>query len=299
LVSDNEFERPNPAFRFELHGVFDSGSYDQDLEDFPEDFDENGWPLFGEFDPFALNHPITGDPWHKAPRVPAQDESESDYAAWYHLAMEFDNAQSILISNVSRRPKVEAETTTETNSVYKVSSKVSASGNLGFLKEHVTPFLERKFSIREHSLEFSLLWGEYCRICEKIGVAVNADVARQNLREIGRRDQNLDKHKLWFAYYFINRVIAGSRAEKLDQMQLLIRSIVDQTCPNYAELDIEWFKKFLSLEKRTTNGEENPNYRMLTQSFARPDFSEKKMRALLENHKTDDLPALDLDIPSP
>ncbi|WJS84223.1 hypothetical protein [Paracoccus sp. TOH] len=54
----------DPAARYALTGQFDLEHYDRDREDFPSEFDANGWPLFGQFNPYALKHPITARPWY-------------------------------------------------------------------------------------------------------------------------------------------------------------------------------------------------------------------------------------------
>src|ERR1035438_10309873 len=81
----------DPADVYRITGQFDPGSHDDDIQNFPRSFDANGWPLFGEYDRYALHHPISGRPWYEAPRIPARDEEGCDYECWYRLAEEFNS----------------------------------------------------------------------------------------------------------------------------------------------------------------------------------------------------------------
>ena|SRR5665213_690693 len=92
MLSTQEPPGIDPAARYAALGEFDFNSYEEDLERFPEFFDSNGWPKFGNFDPYALEHPITKQPWCESPRVPAANETDTEYGAWYRLAEEFRSA---------------------------------------------------------------------------------------------------------------------------------------------------------------------------------------------------------------
>lgn len=54
--------RGNPDYCYRLLGAFDLDSYDDDLAEYRKYFDESGWPLVGDYDRYALRHPITGLP---------------------------------------------------------------------------------------------------------------------------------------------------------------------------------------------------------------------------------------------
>jgi len=97
----------NPKIRYDSIGCFDEEAYESDLEQFPDYFDRNGWPLFDDYDPYSLKHPITGESWHLSPRVPKMHESGSNYECWFLVATTFISITSIgsALLNVLRARK--------------------------------------------------------------------------------------------------------------------------------------------------------------------------------------------------
>ena len=183
-------EHEDPEFLYNLRGGFDEATFEDDLEQFPDYFDENGWPLFGEYDPYALTHPITGVAWYKAPRVPEDDETDPDYDGWFDLAQTFAGAR--LVEHIRAKPDVPKENPNTSNILYGANSKKAADGNLAYMRAFVLPELEELLEHRECSPHFTRLWGEYCRLCENIGIAVIAMNRRQAGREIGKSSQSRD-----------------------------------------------------------------------------------------------------------
>ena len=96
--SDDPYEQVDPASRYKLFGRYDPDSYNDDVRDFPDFFDENGWPLFGEADPYAERHPITGRPWYEAPRIPTSSETDVDYERWFQFAEQLNSADAKVVS---------------------------------------------------------------------------------------------------------------------------------------------------------------------------------------------------------
>ena len=179
----SHFEPIEPDVRFELGGGFDSESYEQDRELFPDLFDENGWPLFGHYDPYASFHPITGRPWYVSPRVPHRHESGTEYEAAYGLALEFETlwwqifGQFTKISGTVRY--LEPETEAGVMPVYAPNAAFAVKGNIIYVRNELIPQLEFLFLHRQWGARFSTLWGEFRGIVEGFGFALRAGANKQ------------------------------------------------------------------------------------------------------------------------
>lgn len=254
--------RENPEFLYELHGSFDQDSYDADIQHFPDYFDENGWPLFGDYDPYTLKHPITGLSWYYEPRVPTNDGTDTDYEDWFELAQILSSSR--LVEHIRAKPDVPKENPNTSNMSYGASSKKAADGNLAYLRAHVLPDLKELFEGRTSSPRFLVLWGEYCRLCENIGVAVTAMKHRQAGREIGRSSQTKDAQVKWYLHWRRRHVDELGKPLNIANVEFknLVEDIVEGKvkCPD--GFDITWFRKtqlkFPKVSFRYTGVSERP-----------------------------------------
>ena len=146
MAEDEEHDPEDPEQLSKFLGRFNEASYYDDLEYFPDHFDENGWPLFGVYDPYSLKHPITGVSWHVAPRVPTDDETDPDYEDWFELAQIYSSSR--LVDHIRAKPDVPKEDPNTSNISYNATSKKAANGNLAYLRTHVLPDLKELFEQR-------------------------------------------------------------------------------------------------------------------------------------------------------
>lgn len=279
-------ETEDPDFLSNLLGGFNEATYEDDLESFPDCFDENGWPLLGIYDPYTLKHPITGVSWHLAPRVPTNDEVDPEYEDWFELAERFADAG--LTGRIRTKPDVPEENPGISNVLYDSSSKKAADGNLAHLRTHVLPKLTELFEQRHCSPRFSLLWGDYCRIRESIGVAVPAMIRRKAGRETDQSSQFKHAQVKWYLRW---------RRRHVDELgkALSIANVESKTkCPD--GFDIEWFRKTqLNFEKATR---ERPAFsewglaRALSNSNRHPLKSELLKQNLIDEPR---IPSVELD----
>lgn len=77
-------------------------------------------------------------------------------------------------------------------------------------------------------------------------------------------------------------------------MRRLIHAIIDGEEPEYEDLDVTWFEKFLNLKDDEAS---NENYGFLNNAFKK-NLSFKKMEELIQL-ETPDLRPLDLKVPNP
>lgn len=249
-------DEEDPDFLSNLLGGFNEATYEDDLENFPDYFDENGWPLFGVYDPYTLKHPITGVSWHISPRVPTNNETDPDYEDWFELAQRFSNSR--LVEHIRAKPNVPKENPNTSNILYGANSKNAADGNLAYLRTHVLSELTELFEQKTSSSRFALLWGEYCGILESIGVAVIAMNRRQSGREIGRSSQSKDAQVKWYLHW--RRRHVDELGKSLRTANFEFKGLVDQivnekvTCPD--GFSVEWFRKTQSKYSKKSGSSE-------------------------------------------
>ena len=192
--------RADPEFRYQLHGCFDEDSYENDLETFPSFFDDHGWPLFGDYDPYSREHPITGNPWYENPRIPTEDETDKDYESWFELAVEFESSRlrlAELFKEMSKSPEDDAGTR---DALYSLKSPFAFSGNANFLRVHVIPELKQAFHDRETSIQFAYLWGEFREIALSLRAVAPAATQRMQGRKAPQQEPRLAQRK-WYLHW--------------------------------------------------------------------------------------------------
>jgi len=242
IDAENNDDPPDPEFRYQLNDVFDEDSYDFDLENFPEYFDENGWPLFGDYDPYALNHPITGLSWTKNPRVPTPNEERGDYEQWFLVATEYDQLQMRLLLALSNGPKGTIFSDPLTNdSVYTRTSKNAFRGNLSYLHKHVTPHLEALIHDRQASVELSILWGEFCRITAQLPEAIERTQHRHSRSRKNEKSAQLK----WYLHWrrrFVDEMGWSAREANRVFCQIVFDIVEGRVQPPNG-FDAAWFEK--------------------------------------------------------
>lgn len=220
MAEDEEDEyREDPDFLYNLRGGFDDTTYEDELEHFPEHFDENGWPLFGEYDLYALKHPITGLVWHKAPRVPRDDETDPDYEDWFHLAQQYQSTLNKIYIGRRATPIYPVDNPQTKNNLYKTGAKYAVAGNLAYLKEHILPILETDFIRRSSSPEFALNWGEFVLIGENLETSFQITKRREQGR-IGGKKNKVDRSpqlKWYLHWHHYNVDNLGQTKKKADE----------------------------------------------------------------------------------
>lgn len=269
-MADEEDEIPaDPEFLYNLRDGFDDATFEDDLNLFPDYFDENGWPLFGEYDPYALKHPITGLVWYKSPRVLRDDETDPDYGYWFELAELFSSSR--LIEHIRAKPDVPKEIPNTSNMLYEANSIKAADGNLAYLRTHVLPELREMFEHRSSSPRFALVWGEYSRILKSIAVAVPAMKRRKVGRDTIQGRQIKDAQVKWYLHWRRRHVDELGKAMNIANVEIkdLVEKIVEGKTKRPDGFDIEWFRKTqLNFEKATRK---------------RPAFSEWGLARALKN----------------
>lgn len=200
MAEDDDDRGLDPESRYAQLGTFDAAYFEADLEGFSDYFDENGWPLFGDFDEYALEHPITGRSWHENPRVPTQDESDPDYETWFDLAGQFASLRSRLVELVQNTPIHPNDDPGGTDSLYRDVAPFAFAGNLGHLRDHHFNQLEEAFHRREATPEFLLLWGEFRAIAQSLEPAARISNTRNKGRGAKQPEPLLAQRK-WYLHW--------------------------------------------------------------------------------------------------
>lgn len=133
-------------------------------------------------------------------------------------------------------------------------------------------------------------------------LASGNDLISERAGRAGRKANNLDKHKLWFAHYYLReRPNCRNRAETLERVARLINAITDGHVEGVPDSEWNWFEAFLSLDDEVNinagGKRANPRKGELTKPF-RKELSAKEMERLVKL-PSDGLPSLELDIPPP
>ncbi|MEP3630558.1 MAG: hypothetical protein ABJN04_11190 [Hyphomicrobiales bacterium] len=191
---------PPPEIRYELLNKFDLDSYDQDLGSFPESFDGNGWPLYGEYDPYTLTHPITGVSWHLSPRVPSTDETDQFYERWFELAETYNTAIANLIDFRLTNQSRSLENTTESNLRFRTGAESSVYGGINYLQQNVLQQLNQLLAIRSNSPELTLLWGELLIVYERLLPSLTEEPRRRG-RKKGSKTNSKDAQLKWYLHW--------------------------------------------------------------------------------------------------
>ena len=189
----------SPAERYAVFRSFDPCSFDSDLERFPGCFDFYGWPLFGEYDRYALAHPITGLSWHLAPRVPEIEEPDGDYDDWFGLATDFQWIRSQL-GGLGKPATSLSDDQPLAGVSYRTASRNAAVGNLAYLRQTVLPALELLIEKRKASVRLASSWGEFRWLAESLSITIPASRNRQRSIELGRK-HNKDAQLKWYLHW--------------------------------------------------------------------------------------------------
>lgn len=287
----------DPEARYRLFGQFDRDSFDEDLRNYRRFFDGNGWPLFGEYDPYALLHPITGLPWYLSPREPNESEADSSYADWYALATDFESIRVRIGFLVrSRPPPLPDETASDGKDAprYLPTAKRAVEGNLRYLKRRIVPELEAMFADQQSGPLFALLWGEFCGIAEGLFESVPVAMQRHQNREIGRA-KHKDAQLKWYLHWLRRAKGSGvSSRQATKQLLTLILSIVDERIQTPAGFEKSWFSAMLYKPRTQASGAVMRNARTggFSERFVRSRGDPKRLELL--KSLPDELPAIPL-----
>lgn len=250
-MTEDEY-RENPEFLYNLRGVFDEFSYEDDLEHFPEYFDENGWPLFGIYDPYTLKHPITGVSWHLASRVPTNDEADPDYEAWFELAQQYESTLNKIIGHQHKSPlNPQTDPVNDTANVhvlYNSGHKYAVAGNLKYLKECILPYIEDDLKNRTLSPQFTSTWGEFRLIGENLETSFKIETRRYQ-GQIGGKKNKADRNPQlkWYLHWHRHQVeTLGQTKKKADEnFVTLAWRLYNEDIPLPNGFEKEWFSKAL------------------------------------------------------
>ncbi len=242
--------RLSPSSRYELHRVFDAEAFEEDLARFPDDFDENGWPLFGECDRYALNHPITGQIWYENPRVPDEKETDLDYEWWYLIAVDFDFTKTKIIQGLHKTPLSSKENPNEANRFYGVQSKYALQGNLAYFRTYILPVVKEHLAERKLSAYFLHAWGEYNLVAERLGISAAKEKRRQEGRKKGGKASPVLGQLKFFIHWRQYADTCGLSSIKANR-------IFYRYCSDIAKkkleppngFDAEWFSRALANSK--------------------------------------------------
>ena len=243
-----ELDRENPEWRYSLHGDFDEHSYDQDLEDFPEYFDDNGWPLFGDYDRYVLVHPFTGLSWHVAPRE-LQEGDTKKYEYWHALAQEFDHTKGKMVEIIKNSPA-------STKQIKKLeyipmggNFKGALGHNVSYIRTQLIPALNKKFSKRKSDLEFSLLWGEFNAVAGTLGLSLSKEKQVRNA-SLSAQKRNKDAPLKWYFHMEKKFVKDGLTTNRFNAfLKNEIYTILTRHSEKLAERDLNVLKKLFRNEK--------------------------------------------------
>lgn len=284
----------DPANRFRLIGQFDEFAYEEDLADFPECFDENGWPVFGEYDPYTLRHPITQETWHTNPRIPTKEENESDdtYVDWFHLADDFLNIQTNLLSRDQELFLTKPKRQTDVKFIYRSHVKQALDANRDYLQNDLIPPLAVLFSERSSSPSFIRLWGDFCRMAGEMDLVFDRKEKRHGQWQAQAKHEQLQ----WYAHYYLRERKNHKNAIETEKaICRLINAILDGKISEPIGFGVDWFETMLDLSGSV---ESNINYAKLTTAFTQKRLSTNQMKQLIRR-PTKSLPPLSLKIPRP
>jgi len=147
--------------------------------------------------------------------------------------------------------------------------------------------VEQRVAGRVLTAELLHEWGMLNRWAGAIQLIFHAQSDVGRLRE---GSENLDKHKKWFAHYFLRIYKHGNNEDARDKMERFINQNFRRP-PDGTNKD--WFSRFLSAEPSERWGD---GFARLTKAFR--ELSAAEMRRLVKQ-STNDLPSLDLDFPPP
>lgn len=266
----------SPEDRYRAFGKFDETSYASDRENFPEYFDKNGWPLFGEYDPYALNHPITGDPWFTAARVPTRDETNPDYNFWFKISEHFNKiiaaipgaaiqvtpSKEVKIVHISKLDRgLEGELSKRywenldqdyTASVisWDNTKKEATRGTISYLRLHVFPGILKLMYAREASAEFASLLTDLARCMGTLVQRGAFDRSEKKGKDKGK-ELSLDPQVKWCLHFRRHhQEDLGMTATATNRKFLkLVRDIIGGNILPPDPFDKEWFEKTLTPKK--------------------------------------------------
>lgn len=147
--------------------------------------------------------------------------------------------------------------------------------------------IELRVASREMTPELLYEWGVLNRWAGAIQLVYHA---RPDVGRLREGSENLDKHKKWFAHYFLRIYKHGSNEEARDEMERFINQNFLRP-PDGTNRD--WFSRFLGDEPSERWGD---GFTRLTKAFR--ELSAAEMRRLIKQ-PTDKIPSLDLDFPLP
>lgn len=247
----NDDVETDPETRFELFGVFDQASYEADLVAFPDHFDANGWPLFGDYNPYALCHPISGLSWQENPRVPSEDETDAEYEQWFNLAEKFNSLQCQLIGLIRDTPKDPRDDPNDVDSLYSEKSQFAFAGNLAFLREHVLSELAAAFQRRKADVRFAELWGEFRDLARSMGVVASTTKSRAEGRN-APQPAAMKAQRKWFLHWRRYQTEQGKSSRKaIGEFRELVFDIAEGRLQPPDGFEKEWFARALKTDSET------------------------------------------------
>lgn len=156
--------------------------------------------------------------------------------------------------------------------------------HMALVKRLINP-VEQQVVSRSLTPKFLHDWGLLCQSAGALQLVYNA---RPDVGQLRRGAKNLDKHKRWFAEYFLREYKHGNRAKVLSMMEQLINSIIASLPHGFEK---EWFERFFSPNSK-------PPHRTLSDEFTQH-LSAAKMRQLVKQPMPNDLPSLHMEFPRP
>lgn len=243
-------QNENPEDRYERLGDFDLESFNGDLESHSDFFDAFGWPLFGEYDRYSLQHPITNEPWYISPREPTCDEEDPDYADWFEMALRYDELSWAIAKLTAQVPNTSDFQPETENVKYADKSRFSVLGNLSYLENHVEPIVLKGIKTRTLSTQFCWCWGEF----NAVGKQFLSDTEIRLANEKQKRQQPGFNQKVWFCKSLENLTASGlSRIEAEDKISNYLYDLI-QTESLSGNFNYDWFFPLLTKQKDGKHG---------------------------------------------
>jgi hypothetical protein len=228
------FKALSPKERYQQSGLYNPSPCEllDDIERWPDQFDEHDWPLFGNYNPYALMHPLKQVAWYHSPRNPTSNETCTEYLWWFKLAIELDLSWF-------------ADLTSWNSDTFAYPrSAVGAFDELSRVEEWVLPRLLELLEVRDASPEFALLWGEYKSSIDGVPDSIKREVIRSK-RAKGGSEQEKSAQVKWYLHWKRHHCDelgwSPNRAKK--EFVFLVRDLASGKRPVPAGFTREWFKK--------------------------------------------------------
>jgi hypothetical protein len=287
-----EEEKLNPRRRYFLDGKFDPDSYNDDLVAYSDFFDDNGWPLFGEFDPYSLVNPISQIPWHQAPRIPTISEINSEYWGWYRLLEDFNRVTDELSALTKQSPQeFKSKHRGTGDGHYLPKSLTALEGNVTYITRHIIPKLKILIAKRQHTIQLTILWGELQEIVSAFQISL--DYANRHLKAVRAAKTKAPQLK-WYLHVRQHHESMGLSANAINlRLGLVVASIVRGNIPVPDGFTKEWFRA--TQQQSIEKGKPRVYSRGLSDAFRRSK-SDARAAELLKSlpHEEPIIPPIDL-----